>query len=414
MSQTRQEDIRVTREPRTYTVDGPYSWFMDVAKAGFDADARARLREHAREVVYEMDHNTPEGRAAEAAIREQTRVGNAVDHQRRVRETRQRALEERVRGVEHRVDATTAAASLGTFVTPAYVLEQWAPFRGVHRTFADQTTILPVPKYGMAVHIPALTTTASAGVQPSGENTSVAETVPSGNDLTTPMQVFTGQITISQQLYDRGFHDSEYNGGAFDVVAGEQVRQQLNETINRYVLQQALNGATQVAASATTFSLASFYGDVGDLRNKLTDTSGVRIRASHIFTTSDLYSFVTRQLDANSRPVLLPQFNPGPPAILDGTQHQKWWGFTGTVLPGILFWFVDDTIPAQGSNTQIIVSNPTKIVLFESDPLSFAYPQTLGNQLSVVVGMRSYVAAIPRYPGATAVVTGNAYPTSAS
>ena len=410
MSQERREDIRVTHEPRTYAVNGPHSFFRDVSAVAIgDQDANRRLARHGREVLYEIDHATVEGRRAESVLRESTRQQDGSQHERRLRQVKMEAQ-------ESRTDATTGAASLGAFVTPSYVLQQWAPFRGLHRSFTDQTTLLPLAEYGLAVHLPSFTSTASAGVQPSGENTTVSETDPTGLDLTTTVQVFTGQLTISQQLYDRGFHDATYNGGAFDVVAGQQIKQQLDETVNKYVLQQALQAGTFAAGSAEAGNawMPTFYGDVGDLRNKLTDTSGVRIRASHLFTTSDLYSYATRQLDGQNRPVLLPSFNPGPPQILDGNDKDKWWGFTGTVMPGVVFWFIDDAIPAAGNNTQIIVCDPSKVVTFEGDPIVFAYPQTLGNQLSVVVGMRQYVAAIPRYPGALAYTSSNVYPTTLS
>ena len=143
----------------------------------------------------------------------------------------------------------------------------------------------------------------------------------------------------------------------------------------------------------------------------------------HLFTTSDLYSFVTRQVDATTnRPVVVPIFAPGFPIAIgadDGLhsdqREPKWARFTGTVLPGGVLWFTDDTIPASGSNTQLIIGAPDEaVILAENDtPILSVFPETFASSLDVVVNLRSYVAAVARHAAGTAVVVGNAYPSSA-
>jgi hypothetical protein len=49
------------------------------------------------------------------------------------------------------------------------------------------------------------------------------------------------------------------------------------------------------------------------------------------------------------------------------------------------------------------------MVLLEGDPIFSVYPQTDAASLELVVGLRSYVAAIPRYASGTAVVAAPAY-----
>jgi hypothetical protein len=141
-----------------------------------------------------------------------------------------------------------------------------------------------------------------------------------------------------------------------------------------------------------------------------------------VFTTSDLYSFVTRQVDATTnRPVVVPTFAPGLPlsnGADDGWQGDNprpaWSRFTGSVLPGGILWFTDDAIPASGSNTQLLVSAPDEsVVLCESDPVLSVFPETFAGNLTALATLRCYVAAVLRHASGTAVVTGAAYPLTA-
>jgi hypothetical protein len=52
----------------------------------------------------------------------------------------------------------------------------------------------------------------------------------------------------------------------------------------------------------------------------------------------------------------------------------------------------------------VIVTRPHKVVTFEGTPTLRAIPETLGNQLSVLIQLYTYVATIPRYATATAFV----------
>jgi hypothetical protein len=44
------------------------------------------------------------------------------------------------------------------------------------------------------------------------------------------------------------------------------------------------------------------------------------------------------------------------------------------------------------------------------DPIAFSYPETEAVDLSVVIGLRSYVATIARFPKSVAVIGGSAIP----
>jgi hypothetical protein len=262
----------------------------------------------------------------------------------------------------------------------------------------------PLPPYGLEVYLPAFTGATSVGQQT--EASAVSEADPSTGFQSAQVQTVTGQVTITQQLSDRGFT----GGGSFDVALGKQLQQQLDEAIEKYVLGQALANAATVSGQGS-FTIAGFYQDLAAGRGKLTDTAGTRLRPTHLFTTSDFYSYVTRQVDDQHRPIVTPKFAPGFP-LAQGDEQTQWSRFTGTVLPGGVLWFEADAIPNSGttSQTQLIVSAPDEaVVLFEGAPVLSVFPQTDAASLELVANLRAYVAAVTRYPSGTAVIAGAAY-----
>ena len=179
------------------------------------------------------------------------------------------------------------------------------------------------------------------------------------------------------------------------------------------MLAQALGSAATVTGQSS-FSIAGLYQDIAAGREKLTDTAGTRLRPTHFFSTSDFYSYVTRQVDGSQRPIVEPRFAPGFP-LAAGDESTKWSRFTGTIMPGGVLWFEADAIPNLGTTaeTQLIVSAPDEaMVLAEGEPILAAYPQADATTLQIVLNLRAYVAAIPRYPSGTATITSAAYTAS--
>jgi hypothetical protein len=372
--------VDVRSEPRLYGPAHPEnSFWQDHALRAVpgqrgSSEAAERLTRHSIEVDGEIRAGTREGRRCMEAIREQTRGEN-------------RAL-------------SSATGSSGAFVTPVYEVDEWAAYRTPVKSFTNQTTNLPLPEYGLSVNLPSFTGTTTVSQQT--ENSGVSEGDPSGSNLSTTLVTQSGQVTISQQLFDRG----GMTGLAFDLIVGQQLMWQLNTQIDTYVVTQALaNAGTVIDAS---YSMANFYADIAKGREQLTDTNGVRMAATHVFSTSDLFGYITRQLDSESRPVVTPDST----ALATVADDPDWDSWTGIHLPGALRWYTDDNIPVSGSNTQILVARPQEIYTFDGQHIAFAFPETEATSLSVVVGLRAYVGAVVRFPKAIAAITGNAYPTS--
>ena len=408
------DSLRV-KEPRVYGKKSPNSWFVDTALAASDdvlnanaTEARARLDSYGRELAYEIARRSKEGKYAERVIRERNRAENEDVHKRHFREE--------VRAIGTGTGTSASRTNGAVFVSPYFLIQDWAPYRGIYRSFADQCHELPLPEYGMHVYVPYFSTTTSASQQTEGS--AVTERSPTtlleGNELKT----VSGQVVISQQLHERGFT----GGGTFDSVIYRQVRQQLEQETDAYVLNQVITNGAAVTGQ-TEYKTGKLYQDVALGSEKLTDTAGTRLRPTHFFTTSDLYSYATRQsTESETRPIIEARFVPGFPLaqnVDDGAQgdkeRPKWSRFTGTVLPGGLLWFTDDNIPVVGTTTktQLLVSAPEQsVALCEGEPILTVFSETLANDLECVVNVREYVAAITRYASGTAVISSAAYTTT--
>ncbi len=371
----------ITSEPRVYGPGSERSYFQDRALSVTNApgadEARLALAAYAAELDVERRDRTPEGRRADAV---------AVEVRRMQSDSEQRAA---------------SSSTLAGFTTPAYLVQYWAAYRSAERSFTDQCTQLDLPPYGVQVNIPSFASTTTFSGQT--ENSGVSDTDPSGANLQTSLTTQAGRVTISQQLYDRG----GMTGDAFDKILLRQMASQLDAQVDSYVLAQSLANAGSVSDSSA-FSIANFLADIASAREKLSDTAGTRLLATHLFSTSDLYGYVTRQVDSTTnRPILTP--DSGALVLASTLNDAQWNSWTGVHL-GQLRWHTDDNIPASGSDTQIIVARPAEVFVFQGEPISFASPQTNATTLSVVVGLRSYVAAIARFAKSVAVISGSAYP----
>jgi hypothetical protein len=429
----------VKSEPKPYGPESRNSWFVDRAIAAqpdatvlpaiagvgagrfgdiSPAEVHERMRRHAIDVRRAVLKRNRWGKQIERQLREQKRQDDAQVHERRYREDLKSLREDRTLTTGGGVTASSPA-SFAAFVAPAFILQQYAVFRDAARTFADQCGTWPMPDFGMELYVPYFATGAAASQQVEGSG--VSDATPTTALQGAQVQTVSGEVAITQQLRDRG-----YSGrGSFDEVIAAQLGQQLAARVNILALNTVIAGGAAVSgASSWTWStqgIAPLYQDIAKGREVLTDTAGVLLRPTHFFSTSDFYSWVSRQTDATTfRPTFLPMFAPGFPIATgadDGPQstrdRPKWSRFTGSVLPGGVLWLTDDAIPPSGSNTQLIVSAPDQSVLLsESTPTLSVYPETFAPNLTSLATLRSYVAVITRHASGTAVITGSAYPTS--
>ena len=394
----RSATVTVKSEPRTYTAEGENSYFLDLAKRNIMGDAGAieRLKRYSQEVDSEIRSGSSEGVRAARVVAEYRREPSTVER---------RAM-------------SSSSSSGGDFVTPQYLVNLWVPYRSPDRSFTNQCTNLPMPSYGLTFNVPAFSSPAPISQQAT-ENSSIegpppsaanGQTNPADPDLyqTATLTTQAGAFPISQQLFDRGGYEG--SGGAFDSIVYLQAKSQLDAQIDTYILTQVLLNAFEVNQS-TSATVIQFYLDLATARNALQDANGVKLPGTHVFSTGDFAAYIASQVDSDGRPIVVPDAA----ALASRADDVKWAGWLGLVLPGNLRWFSDDNIYAAtppATDTTILVGSPADTLLWEGDPITFAYPETRAGELSVMLGIRAYVAAVSRHNEAFAYITGSGYPTS--
>ena len=164
---------RVVAEPRVYAPDSPFSYFEDLAARITEPDtpkgmaAEGRFARYDAELAYEVRRGSEEGRRVLRLIKEETRSAAREDIHRRV------YAEREARALTTGGGATASAGSgAAAFVSPFFILTDWAPYRGVYRSFADQCHQWPMPAYGMRVDIPTFSSGTSASQQTEGSGVS--------------------------------------------------------------------------------------------------------------------------------------------------------------------------------------------------------------------------------------------------
>lgn len=397
--------LTVRNEPSVYTRNGPNSYFVDVAACAAGAvagnvyeEAKERQTRYAAELNHEIRSGSKRGAAIINAVRERYRTtdGNAETH---------RAVVSRVQEV--RAGTTT---SLAGFVTPAWIQELAAIYRAPTASFSNLARHIPLPAFGLEVDFGGFTTAPTVGTQ-NAENSGVDNLDPAGANVgPIPVETFAGQVNISQQLFDRGRSPGAL-GGSFDQTVLVQMQSQLDAAVSLYVIQQALVNAT-VITEGSTWTIPLLWSDTSTAAEKLADNAGTRFPGTHVFSTTDLLRWATKQTDATTnRPVIIPDATAIEVVRADATQGGVGSddGYSGVLLPGGLRWHTDDNIPAQTGHptyAQFIVAQMSEVLVFDGDPISFAYPESDAVNLTVAVGLRKYVASSPRYGKAVAVVNG--------
>jgi hypothetical protein len=379
--------LSVKSEPRTYQRGNGNSYYFDLARAASPgtpghAEAVARLERYSQEIAAEAKTNTPEGRRA---LRVAETRGRQAGHG---------AVLEEQRAV------SSGAASGGAFVTPQYLVDDWAVWRSYPPSFYEQSVKLEDVGYGLEIYLPAFTSGPTV-TKAASEGAIVSNSSPGAGYLSAALVTVSGEVDISQQLFDRS------GPLQFDSVIHQQLGVQLATAIDSYAIATCLATAGTVAGAAT-FSAAGLYGDLAAAKAGMLTTDGTKLPATHIFVQPDFAEWMLAQCDPNGRPLLLPApanvVLPITPAA-DGNPPP---GFTGTRLLSSAV-FTDGSIPSSGSNTQILVANMGEVYSLASEPALRTIPETLAEELEVVVQVYQMVGVILRRAPAVQVVSGSGY-----
>lgn len=409
----------VTSEPMVYGDGSPYSYFTDLARitAGhqwtFDPAATERMALWAHQVEREFANDSEFGKTAGIQLRNQFRTETAVETDRRLREARDRgragvdAKEMELRtGVTTGGGATAAASGGGgaAFVTPVFFVSDYAPYREAGRAFIDQCNKQPLPSYGMTAYMPAVQSKAGVSTQ-STEGVGSAEVDPTVGYLTGSLVTKMGNVTVTQQLLDRAGPNFEFDRMVFD-----QLQRDYNAQVDTYALTTALATAGTVAWNSGSYTLPLLVQRVAGAINAIETTNGTVMSPTHVFMQPSRWNFAEAAgIDSQNRPLIVP--NQAGPFNAFGSGNQtgavNYEGDTGYKILGLPV-FKDLNIPAPTSGAdQVIVANLREVYVYEGPCVTRALPQTLGNNLQVILQLYAYVTEIVRYQAAVQTVTGS-------
>lgn len=419
-------DMRVTDEPKVYGEGSDFSFIADLVKISTPAwpghkAAVERMSKYEYQVACEIAQGTEEGRRAEGAVRESRRSPDKYAAREVIDELRELGRAGSKAGPEARA-MTAGSSSGGSFVTPVYFIQEWAPYRKPGRAFVDQCNKQPMPDYGMALYIPAVTGDSAVAIQESapgtGEGSGVTETDPTATYLTANLQTEAGQVTVSQQLLDRAGPNF-----AFDRLVFDQLTRDYNAAADQFVLTASLANAGTVAYGGSAFVLTdpgstyalgdvgpSFYSKVSKAKATVRTAAGVVMDPTHLFVDPRRWEVIAASVDTLGRPLVVPNFAGPYNAAGAGSSTGKvgYEGDTGYVLNGLpVFHDLNIPAPSQGQD-QAIVGALDEIYVWEGQLIPRVIPQTFAQNLQVLLQVYAYIACIPRYPAAVQTITGGA------
>jgi HK97 family phage major capsid protein len=356
----RRERVTVTSEPETYRKGGSQSYFRDLYRATEKGDRQAaeRLQRNDREVM--------EKRAV-----------------------------------------TTTDGSMGEFVPPLWMVNDYVALARAGRITADRVRHQPLPAGTDSISLPKVSS-GTATAEQATQNTAVEETDATLTSVTASVATIAGQQVVPQQLLDQ----SPINVDDIllaDLAADYAVRLDTFVLNNNAANKRGLLNVTGINAVTYTDAdptVAEMYPKVAD-GIQLIHTNRL-MPADTILMHPRRWAWLTAQVDTQGRPLVVPVANMPQNALasMDGVNSE---GFVGT-MQGLPV-YVDPNIPTNlgtGTNEdRVIILRADDVILFEGSPRAEVFRETKADQLSVLLRFFNYAALhSERYPKSIAVISG--------
>lgn len=381
-------DITVKSEPRTYEPGSGNSFYLDASALtrtnGDSVSARKRMYRYGKELSVEIDRGSEEGKRA-------LRIINQA-HRNDDKRTQEQDVQYELRAM------SSGAGTGGEFVTPIYLMSGWSPALDIEPVLANQCNNATLPDYGMKVYVPTFSSGTSVTVTAEGSQINLDSPEPVTAYQSAVVQTASTAVTISQQLGDRG-----RDLVSFDQALSEQIQLNLNAELDSLTL-SAISATAQSTATVGTASAGALWADVAGARERAY-AANTRARATHLFTSEKVYGWASKILDNQARPILEAHHMPDtPPWGLSGVRDddKQWSGFTGTIMPGGLLWFIDENVTGE-----LLVSRPAATIVATADPVFQVVPSgSLVPNLQLLARTYQYVAVIPRIPYSSQIITG--------
>lgn len=360
----------------TYGPESDHSYFRDLMSwnVNNNQDAHLRLLRHAGEII-----ETP-------------RAQRAVTHTTNRRETRA---------------VSSALASDGVFVTPIYAVSDADVYRSYPPSAMYQATTIDDPGYGLTLNVPLIENeVTSVAVQ--ADNTGVVDT---GGTLETEyvsanLETISGEVTVSQQLYER----SGPAPFSTDMILQRALQDSFRAAVDSYVMATMVSAGGTVNGAAS-FTAADFFQDVANAEQAVMTGAGVRLPATHSFTTPTLLQWLLSQSDTSGRPLLTPWIPNTPTTVKPMPSGGAAVGYSGCTLLGSHAFSdgnladVPSTNPAQAP---LVFANMGEVFLLQSEPVCrVVNTYQTSTTLSCIVQLYAYVACVVRHSSAVQSLEAN-------
>ena len=385
-------DVLVRREPLTYEPDSPNSFLLDIArsKALHDDGATARLERHSLEMA-----------------------------------------------VENRTNPNTTLTTGGEFAPPGYLVNLYATAAKIDRRFADLIGSRPIPRGISQINIPRLIDTDVLG-QDTGIQAANAEAVASNDPTsafnTSPVVTISGNLLVSQQLYDLaaapGFDvigvselSKDYDAQLdYQLVNGTGSNGQVTGLANfSYLTANSVSGAS-VPASLTGASnmIAALWPLLGQAAANVGNNRGRR--PDFWLMAPRRWFAIAGSLDQQSRPIMSPAAQAPVPLVPNAEV-----GSTPVPVSNIhgIPVYTDGAIPVTtysggaASGTvgaladTVYCGRVADVYLFESAPMIQASVNATAGNLQVRLQLHRYAAFVGNlYTSAFGRVTSIPQPTN--
>ena len=391
-------DISNVREPRTYEIDGPHSFFRDLAlkAARQDQNAIDRLERHQ---IESRSVATPE-------MTQDQRDKVAMN------------------GMELRA-ANSSLGFGGEFDPPAWMIPLFASAGRAGRVVADLIdqagNAFVLPKGVTSVNIPRMTTGTADNWQADGEAADEQDIVTTNAQAA--VTTIAGIEDMSQQLYDLtpapGMDKIMLTDllRAYDKILEAQLLTGTGGTASGAVDQvlglanipniptaNIISGSS-VTAGATGVSvlwplLGQAFGQVGNSR---------LLPPEAFILSPRRWAWIAGGLDASNRPLA----SPGGATYHAISTDAPTAGGTRAFGPLVgVPAYVTGGIPTGTAAESIYAIRPADFFIWESTPRFLATPQPLGGTLQVRLSLHRYVAAVlNRYPTGIGIVNSLSQPT---
>ncbi len=365
------------REPLMYGDHSRESFFRDIVLAQLQRDpaAKARLARHGQEMV------------AERAARD--RVASSE-------------FSRTMQTLEARANPSSTLGSGGEFDVPLSMLDKFASAGRAGRTLADLVGSTPLPAGISSIHIPRMTTGSQTTTQIDIEAVAGQDLVTS--DITSPVVTISGQLDVSQQLYDQA--PAGFDTYAFLDLSRAYNRNLEQQMINGSSVNGQMQGVVNVAganvidgSTATTFSLMwPLLGRAGAA------VGNNRLLPPELFLLAPRRWFwIASSLDSSSRPIATPGNGaPQPSQLLPAGGANPIGPLLG--LPGYMDGALNPAAPFTGSDSALAL-RPSDMFLFEGAPRLMVAANPLSESLQIRLSLHRYVAFVSaRYPTGISVL----------